>query len=54
MNIAVFGTGSVGQALANRLAELSHAVVIGTRNVENAVAAIAAAPRAKPARRLCP
>ncbi|MBK6995779.1 MAG: NAD(P)-binding domain-containing protein [Lewinellaceae bacterium] len=37
MNIAVFGTGSVGQALANRLAELSHAVVIGTRNVENAL-----------------
>ncbi|MBC7776246.1 MAG: NAD(P)-binding domain-containing protein [Phycisphaerae bacterium] len=38
MNIAVFGTGSVGQALANRLAELSHQVVIGTRNVENALA----------------
>lgn len=38
MNIAVFGTGSVGQALANRLAELSHRVVIGTRNVENALA----------------
>jgi len=38
MNIAVFGTGSVGQALANRLAELSHQVLIGTRNVENALA----------------
>ena len=38
MNIAVFGTGSVGQALANRLAGLSHQVVIGTRNVENALA----------------
>ncbi len=38
MNIAVFGTGSVGQALANRLAELSHQVIIGTRNVENALA----------------
>ncbi|MDO8366192.1 MAG: NAD(P)-binding domain-containing protein [Saprospiraceae bacterium] len=38
MNIAIFGTGSVGQALANRLAELSHQVVIGTRNVENALA----------------
>ncbi len=37
MNIAVFGTGSVGQALANRLAELSHQVVIGTRNVENSL-----------------
>lgn len=38
MNIAVLGTGSVGQALANRLAELSHQVVIGTRNLENALA----------------
>ena len=38
MNIAVFGTGSVGQTLAKRLAELSHQVVIGTRNVENTLA----------------
>ncbi|MFM2267939.1 MAG: hypothetical protein RL757_1380 [Bacteroidota bacterium] len=38
MKIAVFGTGSVGQALANRLAGLSHSVAMGTRNVENALA----------------
>jgi predicted dinucleotide-binding enzyme len=38
MNIAVFGTGSVGQALATRLAGLSHQVVMGTRNVENTLA----------------
>jgi 8-hydroxy-5-deazaflavin:NADPH oxidoreductase len=35
MKIAVFGTGSVGQALANRLAGLSHTVTMGTRNVES-------------------
>ena len=34
MKIAVFGTGSVGQALATRLAGLSHSVTMGTRNVE--------------------
>ncbi len=34
MKIAVFGTGSVGQTLANRLAGLSHSVAMGTRNVE--------------------
>jgi len=33
MNIAVLGTGMVGQALASRLAELGHAVTVGTRNV---------------------
>lgn len=38
MKIAVFGTGSVGQALANRLAGLSHSVTMGTRNVENSLA----------------
>lgn len=38
MKIAVFGTGSVGQALANRLAGLGHEVTIGTRNVDNALA----------------
>lgn len=38
MKIAVFGTGSVGQALATRLAGLSHSVSMGTRNVENALA----------------
>ncbi|MFT8980464.1 MAG: NAD(P)-binding domain-containing protein [Bifidobacterium sp.] len=34
MNIAVLGTGMVGRALANRLAELGHHVAIGTRNVD--------------------
>jgi 8-hydroxy-5-deazaflavin:NADPH oxidoreductase len=38
MKIAVFGTGSVGQALANRLAGLGHNVTMGTRNVDNSLA----------------
>lgn len=33
MRIAVLGTGMVGQALAGRLAELGHDVVVGTRDV---------------------
>ncbi|MGC4836597.1 NADPH-dependent F420 reductase [Micromonospora vinacea] len=33
MRIAVFGTGSVGQAIAARTAELGHQVTIGTRDV---------------------
>lgn len=37
MNIAVLGTGSVGQALATRLAGLGHQVYMGTRNVENSL-----------------
>ncbi len=32
MNIAVLGTGMVGQALAGRLSELGHTVVVGTRD----------------------
>ena len=32
MNIAVLGTGMVGQALAGRLDALGHAVVVGTRD----------------------
>jgi predicted dinucleotide-binding enzyme len=32
MNIAVLGTGMVGQAIAARLHELGHAVVVGTRD----------------------
>ncbi len=38
MTIAVFGTGSVGQALATRLVGLSHSVSMGTRNVETSLA----------------
>ena len=34
MNIAVLGTGMVGQALAARLLELGHDVVVGTRDPE--------------------
>jgi 8-hydroxy-5-deazaflavin:NADPH oxidoreductase len=37
MKIAVFGTGSVGQALAGRLSGLSHEVSMGTRNVESTI-----------------
>jgi|SRR5271165_677702 len=33
MKIAVIGTGVVGQSLAGRLAELGHAVTVGTRDV---------------------
>lgn len=34
MNIAVLGTGSVGQAVAGRLAGLGHQVTVGTRDPE--------------------
>jgi hypothetical protein len=36
MNIAVLGTGSVGQTLAAKLLELGHKVMMGTRNVADA------------------
>ncbi|HKX75905.1 MAG TPA: NAD(P)-binding domain-containing protein [Acidimicrobiia bacterium] len=38
MNIAVLGTGVVGQTVAARLAELGHQVSVGTRSVEAAMA----------------
>lgn len=38
MKIAVLGTGMVGRAVAGRLAELGHDVVIGTRDVEATLA----------------
>jgi hypothetical protein len=38
MRIAVFGTGMVGQALAARLADLGHDVMVGTRDVAKALA----------------
>lgn len=38
MNIAVLGTGMVGQALAARLDELGHTVVIGTRDPQATLA----------------
>ena len=38
MKIAVLGTGMVGRALAARLTELGHEVVIGTRDVDTTLA----------------
>src|SRR5512135_1317845 len=38
MRIAVFGTGMVGQALAARFAQLGHDVMVGTRDVAQALA----------------
>ena len=38
MKIAVFGTGPVGQALAGKLADLGHQVVVGTRDPEATLA----------------
>jgi len=38
MNIAVFGTGTVGQSLAGRLSEIGHTVMVGTRNVSETLA----------------
>jgi 8-hydroxy-5-deazaflavin:NADPH oxidoreductase len=38
MRIAVMGTGPVGQALAGKLADLGHEVVVGTRDPETTLA----------------
>ena len=38
MKIAVFGTGSVGQTIASKLADLGHNVMIGTRDVKEKLA----------------
>jgi len=38
MKTAVFGTGIVGQVIANRLAGLDHSVTIGTRDVNKTLA----------------
>lgn len=38
MKIAVFGTGIVGQVIANRLAGLGHSVTTGTRDVNKTLA----------------
>ena len=38
MNIAVLGTGMVGQAIAGRLDELGHTVVVGTRDPQATLA----------------
>jgi predicted dinucleotide-binding enzyme len=47
MRIAVLGTGMVGQALAERLAELGHDVTIGTRDVAAALARTEGTPTLK-------
>jgi 8-hydroxy-5-deazaflavin:NADPH oxidoreductase len=38
MNTAVLGTGAVGRAIAGRLAELGHSVVVGTRDPQETLA----------------
>ena len=35
VNVAVLGTGPVGRAVAGRLAELGHDVVMGTRDPDD-------------------
>lgn len=42
MKIAVFGTGSVGQAISSKLLSLGYEVMIGTRNVSEAKSRTAA------------
>lgn len=48
MKVAILGTGMVGQALAAKLAELGHDVVIGTRNVSETLAKTAPGPFGNP------
>ena len=38
MNIAVLGTGMVGRAIAGRLEDLGHSVVVGTRDPQATLA----------------
>jgi 8-hydroxy-5-deazaflavin:NADPH oxidoreductase len=38
MKFSILGTGSVGQSIASKLAELGHEVMIGTRNVKEKLA----------------
>jgi predicted dinucleotide-binding enzyme len=38
MKISIIGTGAVGQAIASKLVELGHEVIMGTRNVEEKLA----------------
>ena len=41
MKISVIGTGTVGQTIASKLAELGHEVIMGTRNVSRKLASTA-------------
>jgi predicted dinucleotide-binding enzyme len=49
MRIGVFGTGIVGQTLAGKLAALGHDVVIGTRDIQAALARTASSNQWTPA-----
>lgn len=49
MKTAVFGTGIVGQVIANRLAGLGHSVTIGTRDVAKTMARTEKGPYGNPA-----
>lgn len=48
MNIAVLGTGMVGQAIAARLHELGHTVVVGTRDPQATLARTEPDPMGNP------
>ena len=48
MNIGILGTGMVGRALAGKLFDLGHNVVIGTRNVSATLASTSPAPSGLP------
>jgi predicted dinucleotide-binding enzyme len=49
MNIGVLGTGGVGQTIAGKLAEIGHAVVVGTRDVNATLARSEGGPFGLPA-----
>ena len=48
MKIGVFGTSMVGQAISRKLAELSHDIVVGTRDVSNTLAKTEPSPYGGP------
>lgn len=48
MNIGVLGTGVVGQTIAGKLAELGHAVLIGTRDATQTMARTEPGPYGQP------
>jgi 8-hydroxy-5-deazaflavin:NADPH oxidoreductase len=48
MKVAVLGTGMVGRALAAKLADLGHDVVVGTRDVDATLARTDAGPMGHP------
>lgn len=48
MNIAVLGTGIVGQTIAGKLAQLGHSVMIGTRSPEETMARTDPGPYGQP------